>query len=592
MSKPDYTDIADISVLNANLDIIDKQLAERVTLGTAQNITGFKTFLNNIVFFNRDTGDANHLRIYVNNVDQSTNPTDVIYDGITWYGKTDPLSNLQTVYGKDGSVTNQLRVWKCYNSDGSKGYSSYSLGIMTTRTGSEVTAFGPTPKTASLNNITIPTMAYLNSESKATYLVHRAGAETLTGVKTFYSGELAPIRIRRNNKNFDIKTKSADRPDGDYELFSTFMFDTNNVEIFREYVRMRKDGTYANKWATFYDDNGVVHHPLLGLMTRKADGLTYAYCTETPANAPNNAIVTKGYSKMVTTDTEQTILSIKTFVGGPAGQMVLKSSTRSATSTTDDTTRLVLQDANSNTLATIRTHSYGTSHHLTLRGYNRAGTAYSEVDFVKDDDGNSTLHIPHLPSNALSTSVVDKDWVQKTGKYHDTAQNKDVYWNNLVHKEGNEDVDGWKRFLKRIIGSANIPCCEISGSKPNGSYSLIAKIPKRNLNNSVRSIITFKRYGRGAALGSDEIQVGLNYRVPTSIVINGTKNFAGKNITYIVSHDDNYIYLSQINQGSLTTDSMFVVITELISNDCIGVEEIVAEEFGTENLIGTEIARC
>ena len=76
LSKPDYTDIADISVLNANLDIIDQQLAERVTLGTAQNITGFKTFQNNIVFFNRDVGDANHLRFYVNNVDQGTNPTD------------------------------------------------------------------------------------------------------------------------------------------------------------------------------------------------------------------------------------------------------------------------------------------------------------------------------------------------------------------------------------------------------------------------------------------------------------------------------------------------------------------------------------
>lgn len=502
LSKPDYTDIADISVLNANLDIIDQQLADKVTLGTAQTITGKKTIDTELIGmsfgktyrmyqteFDKKWCEIIRLKSintdrYIIDINGAVNNVKTLFQGrimvdvyddnkayAGWIYRTSAHTsgyiygdNIAIVRNSDSTVSLYWYATRYAGCDFTVSFAREKGIVLNPSTVKMRNEFTPvdldtldekeyqipydmefanvlkatTPTTVSLNDRTVPTMQYLNNPEMATYLVHRAGTETLTGVKTFYSSELAPIRIRRNNVNFDIKKKSADRPNGDYDLFSTHMFDTNNVEIFREYVRMRKDGTYADKWATFYDDNGAVHHPQLGLMTRKSDGLTYAYCTETPADAPNNAIVTKGYSKMVTTDTPQILTGAKHKKASTIDNMTTPSSQQNIT-------WFDFLDKNDAVIGRFKTYheTNGVNSFSIMMAHQGWVQSSSEPDYREprilfnvSPDKNSYISIPTVPSNAPSSSIVNKAYVEST----------DGTTNNLVHKTANETITGAKTF--------------------------------------------------------------------------------------------------------------------------------------------------
>ena len=154
---------------------------------------------------------------------------------------------------------------------------------------------------------------------------------------------------------------------------------------------------------------------------------------------------------------------------------------------------------------------------------------------------SSSPIIPNPPSGDTSTKAVNTNWVSQTG---------DSSPNNLIHRTGNESKTGIMTFLSLINGLCCTYQTESSGARPNGTYQVFIKIPKTEIvYGAVRSHIVVAIFLRGGAGGMDLLDVSFNVRNPTGINMALPRGF-NYNVTYVVSHDTDYVYISRVNNGN------------------------------------------
>ena len=304
---------------------------------------------------------------------------------------------------------------------------------------------GITPSLGGLNDRTIPTIEYLNDPEKATYLVHRAGTETLTGYKTFTQLLTSRASGWRHNWVVPFYTKSIVLQQSDDALFLV-----NDIVQDSQENLVAVDQIIHNNANTVYRDWQVqsAHGNADLTLEVKADGTKYATAPTPTDSAPPNAIVTKGYPKMVTTDTVQNITHYKNFKGGsgsdyvfrvinedkghsvkykPTGLYFAYPMIERGSDGSDFALMFRYQDADGNTgLA------------FDVNNVNREGgdITTARLELRNQRDGQMYLTGPTPSDNSPSSAYVTKANVMST----------DGKLNNLVHTISNEEIGGVKTF--------------------------------------------------------------------------------------------------------------------------------------------------
>ena len=198
LSKPDYTDIADISVLNANLDIIDQQLAERVTLGTEQTITGKKTFSRE---------DSDGITIKRSNIARSDPSSGYVdYSNIRFIDKNDKVMGRWNIYKN----TDSLHVLQCeIFSQNDKDYGWWQYGIDKNGNRSINTNF-PIPTQWNVVTTDTPqtisaTKTIFSSKSTTNPLVFRTSSTGIPPYLVFINGAGYEDRLYQSNETISFQ---------------------------------------------------------------------------------------------------------------------------------------------------------------------------------------------------------------------------------------------------------------------------------------------------------------------------------------------------------------------------------------------------
>lgn len=155
-------------------------------------------------------------------------------------------------------------------------------------------------------------------------------------------------------------------------------------------------------------------------------------------------------------------------------------------------------------------------------------------------------------AGATDKTLVTANWVSQTG---DSAPN------NLIHKSGNETKNGVFSVDYPITGTANIKIVEYSSSLTIGRYRLVFKILRSSVLTYFRDMIVFVETGR------EDPDKGLTYII-ISIHAGNASNLnafnigrtSSDNIRYVLSFDDDYVYLwrSNLSNGGIVANSFMV----------------------------------
>lgn len=171
-----------------------------VTTNTAQTISGQKTFSSTIRCSST--------------IDQSATTGEVETGGLTVYDKngtgfayfnasrsSTTNTNRQRVRNKNIESTANWFDLRASVTDAGNGYASIVCG-------SDVTNYSLTYATASTSGTYIPTMGWVNNPNYSQNVVHRSGAETITGQKTFSS--TTQPQVVRKNANQTLSTATSE----------------------------------------------------------------------------------------------------------------------------------------------------------------------------------------------------------------------------------------------------------------------------------------------------------------------------------------------------------------------------------------------
>lgn len=287
----------------------------------------------------------------------------------------------------------------------------------------------PTQSIIGLNDNSVPTIEYLNNPDRATYLLHKAGSETITGVKTVTS------RIDFTGP-YPIYFKSAIIGGTVYKnsVFDTHMvaWDDSNKAVMNFYNYQREG---ENMVQIDCLDNVAGKNSYLGVSS-----LGHAYAPTPGDDAPSNAIVTKGYAKMVTTDTYQHITGRKdlhnmNIITDSGGFSMIDTGDPTSTSAPSSLKQnIIVHRANDETINAMEQHIHNTD-----------GSKWYQYAITAQNGDNRTVLINGVDrqGNALTYSnmLVTRGDVSAT----------DGTTNNLVHTIGNETIDGDKRFKRGTI---------------------------------------------------------------------------------------------------------------------------------------------
>ena len=149
------------------------------------------------------------------NVDQSATTGEVETGSLTVYDKdgtgfayfnasrsSTTNTNRQRVTNKNIESTANWFDLRASVNDAGNGYASIVCG-------SGVTNYSLTYATASTTNTYIPTMGWVNNPSTSTNVVHRSGAETITGQKTFNSTSQPQVIRKNDNQSMSSATSEV-----------------------------------------------------------------------------------------------------------------------------------------------------------------------------------------------------------------------------------------------------------------------------------------------------------------------------------------------------------------------------------------------
>ena len=264
-----------------------KQAKEKlVTTDTAQTITGVKVF-------------TNEPRRKSKVIDITTQPEKyTANNGFKFVDKNDNIMGyLENAQKPDGEITTGIHA---RNKDGYQPRVSVCAPLSGT-TGAYATAPN-TPANAPANAIV--------TKDKIANMVTTDTAQTITGFKAFNSGS------GNNRTNIDIITNDGVAEDANVKWAGSIQFKKGKLNVgYCEAMRDNINSSIAQIVAHNSVNGQDVYSNIRSIV--KSDGTVYATAPNTPANPPNNAIITAGYVKnnYVTLNTNQTISGVKTFTG-------------------------------------------------------------------------------------------------------------------------------------------------------------------------------------------------------------------------------------------------------------------------------------
>ena len=161
----------------------------------------------------------------------------------------------------------------------------------------------------------------------------------------------------------------------------------------------------------------------------------------------------------------------------------------------------------------------------------------------------------------------------------------------MVRTSGNQTIGGIKTFSANINGTIMYLAHESSGSRAVGTYQLLFKIAKSKITQAgIRGHFGIIRTGR-ANTGFDILQVEMNQKTATGIGLALPKFFNNKDNTYILSQDDNYIYVSKVNKQTLVDDSTNVWIGWQWQIIIESAETLADTDMALSAIPGTEVNR-
>lgn len=418
LAKPTLSDVADITVISANFDILDSALAKMVTTNSTQTITGIKSFESSLYL-----GGNNYIKKSGSRGDTPSSDTQ------RWWmiqrGSVDTL-NQASIGSVTGANGKRWLFASVYDTDGK--YRDVSI-LRDTEIG------------AGSNGEHIVPLSYLNSESKATFLVHRAGTETLTGQKTFeaqpkVSMDRCPMLICDERQ-----TVAGQKPANPIAM---------GINFFRR-------GEYSGRFAQLMEDSSTgysIMDLLLKANMSSREGRLSMF--ETASGFDLKFWNGTAWGNLATTDTTQDISGIKNHtthirsrINAEEPIQILRSDLNLSdlTNTGDKGARITFYGKKDNTddydvterIGTLRTYMRKSGHSsLYLTAWNGNYQSNSlELNVLADGSAYVTAPIsPNAPSGALVTKA----------EVYGTNNPS----NNLVHTISDESIDGIKTHLKMI----------------------------------------------------------------------------------------------------------------------------------------------
>ena len=202
----------------------------------------------------------------------------------------------------------------------------------------------------------------------------------------------------------------------------------------------------------------------------------------------------------------------------------------------------------------------------TLKAYTHTGQAQGETAVVNGIDANSIglrdangrMQAADPAAGATDKTLVTANWVSQTG---------DDGPNNLIHRNGNETKNGVFSVNYPITGTAAIKITEYSSALTIGMYRLVFKILKTSVLTYFRDTIIFVEIGRESPdKGLTYIIVSIHAGNANGLNVFNVGRTNSDSIRYVLSYDDDYVYLwrSNLSSGGISANS-FILFENLNS---------------------------
>lgn len=220
-----------------------------------------------------------------------------------------------------------------------------------------------------------------------------------------------------------------------------------------------------------------------------------------------------------------------------------------------------------------------------LHAYTHNGATQSEVAVIDGTtastipirDANGRLQAADPADGATDKTLTTANWVSQTG---DSAPS------NLLHKNGNETADGLKIFNdcpRAVLFNSPI---DDNNTGAVGYFKKIAVIPRVNFGTRSHTLFAFTT--RQRARGFDVLSLYTNQTNALDLTLVLRTN--SENYTYILSQDDDNIYISIMCANSLADGMQGIILGQTGLNSSILNCMLLGGEI-TETLTGTEIRR-
>lgn len=467
--------------------------------------------------------------------------------------------------------------------------------------------------------------------------VATGGAQTVGGVKTFTDNPLVSngepaITIKNTDVSVSGTPASTEGAtihfagnDGEDLARIKMTKGSSGMTILRAYIHgphgdseahlvSDSQDTYMTGPARAYNAANASDIMTIGVYKAQTDTLL---ATKADTTALTDGSVTKVGTADLGTDTKP----IKLVAGVPTAV------TNDLVSTSGDQSiagvKTFTESAILNKSANIARHLYLKSSQMEI-GVNPAGTCYNCIEFVDKNGSTSNLsrigeilqYVTNNGDNFVSLRTYDyaagsshsdlilrydangDQYVTAPARAYDPSHATDVAtiatldgYSPMVRTSGNQVIAGNKFFTSPIIGFTILGYAESSGSRTAGTYQVMLKIPKSEITIApTRSHIIFGVTLRGNAAGFDMIDIAFNNRNATGIKMAWAGGMAHTS-TYILSMDDNYIYVSRVNISNSNDGVASSIITSMGVAFSGTFGTISAEERESATLAGTEIGR-
>lgn len=196
LTKPAYSDVADIMVINNNMDILDGALAKMVTTDSPQTITGSKTFTGTVIVNNHNLRNAVTTDETQTLTGEKTHTANIILKNAN-FNPTGGVKHWSSRFTLSDGNNYNIGAVQCY-SDGNGLVRTYlngsnpstqvggTIGIEIPASGS---AYGVAPiiTDSAPSNAIVTKYNVMSTDGKLNNLVHTIGEEQIYGDKYFHN---------------------------------------------------------------------------------------------------------------------------------------------------------------------------------------------------------------------------------------------------------------------------------------------------------------------------------------------------------------------------------------------------------------------